>query len=119
MTTYERSLHIYQVLIAAAHNRQTLTYELLSQRIGVPQQGMARHLENIVQFCDARGLPPLTVLVVQKHIGTPSHGFHSATNVDASREQVYAHDWYGMKPPAATDFKSGAAPALNRARSAG
>jgi hypothetical protein len=49
------------------------------------------------------------VLVVQKHVGKPGHGFHSATDVDASREQVYAHDWYGMKPPAAEDFTPGAA----------
>jgi len=49
------------------------------------------------------------VLVVQKHIGTPSHGFHSATNVDANQEQDYAHDWYGMKPPAAADFTPGVA----------
>src|SRR5262245_56609368 len=103
MTTYERALQIYQVLIAAAHNRQTLTYEILSKHVGVPQQGLARHLENIVQFCEARELPPLTVLVVQKHVGKPSHGFHSSTDVDASREQVYEHDWYGMKPPAVED----------------
>jgi hypothetical protein len=108
MTTHERALQIYQVLIGAAHNRQTLTYELLSQRIGVPQQGLARHLENILQFCTSRGLPPLTVLVVRKHIGKPSHGFHAATDADASREQVYEHDWYGMKPPAVEDFKHGA-----------
>lgn len=109
MTTYERSLQIYQVLVAAAHNRQTLTYELLSKYVGVPQQGLAGHLENIQQFCAARSLPPLTVLVVRKHIGKPSHGFHGSEDADAGRENVYAHNWYGMKPPVAEDFRISAA----------
>lgn len=105
MTTYERSLQIYQILIAAAHNRQTLTYDMLSKLVGVPRQGLANHLDNIVRFCKARDLPALTVLVVRKRIGKPSHGFQAEDDIDAAREKVYDFGkWYGLKPPAAEDF---------------
>ena len=39
MNTYERAIQIYQVLIAAAHNRQLLTYEIVGEHIGVPNMG--------------------------------------------------------------------------------
>lgn len=105
MTTYERALQIYQVLIAAAHHWQTLTYELLAERVGVPQHGLAPHLEHLLNYCVRHNLPPLTVLVGRKKIGRPSHGFHGVDDIDAAREQVYEHDWHGMKPVPVEAFR--------------
>ena len=98
MTTYERAIQIYQVLIAAAHNRQTVTYPLLGDAIGVPARGLAGHLELIQRHCETQGLPPLTVLAVQAGTGQPGSGYRPAEDVDRDREGVYKHNWFGMAP---------------------
>jgi hypothetical protein len=98
MTTYERAIQIYQVLIAAAHQRQTITYTILGKLIGVPQQGVGNHLEHIQQYCVSNDLPPITVLVVRKGSGKPGSGLTAAEDVDSERERVYAHAWFHMKP---------------------
>jgi hypothetical protein len=105
MTTYERAIQIYQVLIAAAHARQTLTYELLGEKIGVPQQGLGRHLEHLLRYCQHNQLPPLTVLVVQKGSGKPGVGLTTSTDINADRERVFQHLWFRMKPLTVEELK--------------
>lgn len=51
MTTYERAMQIYQILIGAAHNRQVLTYDLLGDMIGVPARGLGPHLDHLMRYC--------------------------------------------------------------------
>lgn len=98
MTTYERALQVYQVLIAAAHNRQILTYELLGKMIGVPARGLGPHLEHILRYCATNNLPPLTVLVVRTGAGQPSSGLPTLEDIDSDRERVFTHKWFAMKP---------------------
>ena len=111
MNTYERAIQIYQVLIAAAHNRQLLTYEIVGGHIGVPKQGLAGHLEHILRHCERRGLPALTSICVSKLTGLPSHGFTDRvpTTPEAlqrEREAVYAHNWYGERRVTVADLQS-------------
>lgn len=98
MSTYERAIQIYQILIGAAHNRQVLTYPIISKIIGVPKQGLAPHLGHLMNYCDRNDLPPITVLVVQKHSGKPGAGFTTFEDLHGDRERVFAHNWYRMKP---------------------
>ena len=98
MTSHQRAVQIWQVLIAAAHNRQTITYELLGELIGVPPHGLAPRLDHIMRYCQANGLPPLTVLVVGKDSGSPSEGLTTTNNADRDRERVFRHQWYSMEP---------------------
>jgi hypothetical protein len=98
MTSHERAVQIWQVLISAAHNRQTLTYEGLGALIGVPPHGLAPRLDHIMRYCAANTLPPLTVLVVGKDSGKPSEGLTTTQNTDADRERVYKHNWFSMTP---------------------
>ena len=65
MATYERAIQIYQVLIAAAHARQILTYELLGRKIGMPARVLAKPLTHLMHYCQRKNLPPITLLVVQ------------------------------------------------------
>jgi hypothetical protein len=106
MTTYERAIQIYQILIGAAHNRQVLTYPLLSKMIGVPARGLANHLDHLMRHCERAGLPPLTILAVQKNSGKPGKGFTTFEDLHRDRERVFAHDWYRMKPLTVTDLES-------------
>ena len=105
MTTYERALQAYQVLIAAAHNRQVLTYGIVGDLIGVPRQAVSSHLAHIMRYCEQHSLPPLTVLVVQKGSGMPGTGLSTTTDVNRDREQVFQHNWFGMKPLTVADLK--------------
>ena len=98
---------IYQILISAAHNRQILTYELLGKMIGVPARGLAHHLGHLMYYCQREGLPPLTILVVQKESGEPGAGLTTVNiqQLHRDRERVFAHDWYCMKPLTAADLR--------------
>lgn len=98
MTTYERAIQIYQVLIAAAHNRQTITYKMLGDLIGLPPQGLGTHLNHLQRYCVSRNLPPLTVLAVQTGSGQAGSGLTASKNIDEDRERVYAHKWFADRP---------------------
>jgi hypothetical protein len=90
------------VLVLAARNRQTLTYETLAKLIGVfPPPALAHLLGVIHRYCDQRGLPPLTSLVVSGRTGVPGPGFTAveAGDVPAAREQVYALHWPAAPTP--------------------
>jgi hypothetical protein len=105
MTTSERALQLWQILISAAHNRQVLTYEIAAKRIGLVSRGLGNHLGHIMRYCERNRLPPLTVLIVKKGGGRPGDGLTTAANPDEARERVFAHNWFAMKPPTADDFR--------------
>ena len=104
MTPSERAVQAWQVLLAAAHQRQTLTYSLLAERMGVLAGELAEPLSMVARYCAARRFPPLTVLVVQADVGRPAPGFRWATDTDFAREAVFQHAWFTLLPPSAHDF---------------
>jgi hypothetical protein len=90
----ERASQIWPVLVFAARNRQTLTYEQLAQLIGVvPPPTLGPLLEPIHRYCKANGLPPLTALGVSSNSGLPGTRFTAAADVPAAEEQVYTFEW--------------------------
>ena len=105
MNRAERALQIWQVLIGAAHNRQTLTYEMLGKMIGLPHFGLANPLEEVQSHCRQNGLPPLTVLVVSKETGRPSEGYTQVSEESVDREHVFSFAWYSERPRQVSDFE--------------
>ena len=106
MTTNERALQIWQILISAAHNRQVLTYEIVGKLTGLQPLGLANFLNPILHYCARNQLPMLPILVVSKDTGQPGQGFPEGIDWDGERERVFAHNWFKMKPPTADDFKA-------------
>ncbi len=107
MTGAERAQQTWQVLIGAAHNRQTLTYDILEDMTGMFSAGFGPILDRIAAYCSRKGLPPLTVLVVGKNTGRPGTGYKSPTGDEAAdRESVYAERWYRLSPPQVSDFEA-------------
>ena len=100
----ERSVQVWQVLVSAAHLRQTLTYTLLADRIGIDVGTLAQPIGMVSRYCSLKQLPPLTVLVVQADAGTPANGYSVSTDVDFAREAVYQLEWFKLRPPSASDF---------------
>ena len=107
MNKYERASQIWPVLAWAARHRQTITYPQLGQLIGVPRQGLGQLLEPIQAHCMARGLPPLTSLVVQQGTGLPGTGFIGSTAKDLASAQsaVFRKDWLKEGNPGPEGFE--------------
>ena len=105
MTRAERALQIWQVLIGAAHNRQTLTYEMLADLIDMGGPGvLAQPLWLVANYCAQKRLPPLTVLVVKKDTGQPSTDLISQ-DPDRDRERVFNQPWFQFGPLQVSDFE--------------
>jgi len=100
MTRPERTIQIWQVLINLAHNRQTITYEKLAEIIGMGTMGVVvtQSLETLMSYCKNNNLPPLTILVVQKHTGIPGQGLTTIEELNSDRENVFNYEWFKLKP---------------------
>jgi hypothetical protein len=122
-----RAVQAWIILVGAAMNRQTLTYEGLSVKMYQRKAAgvMDKILGHVAFYCIEQGLPPLTSIVVGKGRGTPGQDIPlDAAALDGARERVYAYDWYDEYPPSAEQLAAAmqaamappAAPAGTRAR---
>jgi len=106
MKDHERATQVWAVLALAARNRQILTYEILSQLIGVPAHGLANILDHVQRYCMQRGLPPLTSIVVSKSTGLPGEGFITAQDIPRNQGSVFNHDWITTAAPSPDDLET-------------
>ena len=101
-----RAMQVWQILIAAAHERRTLTYGEVAGLLGVEGAGvLAQILGLIMTYCQQNGLPPLTVLVVNQDTGLPGSGLTTVEDLPKDREAVYRQDWYSRYPAQIADFE--------------
>ena len=96
-----RAIKIRQVLIAQATNRQTITYGKLAELIGneVLYRALGDYLDRVADFCTAKNLPDLTVIVVRQSTGRPSGKAETPEDIDKVREDVYGRNWFADTPP--------------------
>lgn len=99
MKLTERAWQLWPLLAHAAKHRQTLVYSDLAKLTGYLAPGMGSILAVLMRYCAHRGLPPLTVLVVNKNTGRPGEGLLTSAAHDQDRERVYEFDWLSLKPP--------------------
>ncbi len=106
-TLYYRALQIWQILVSKASNRQSMTYVNLSDMVGgsVIPRDMGRHLNPIMRYCQINGLPPLTILVVNRRTGEPGQGLSSINALNMDREKVFNYGWFGIVPPTLEEFE--------------
>ena len=102
-----RGVQAWQILVIKAMNRQTVTYQELSNLMyrknaaGVLDQ----ILGHIAFYCEDKNLPALTTLVVGKSRGKPGAEIPvDPENFDVEREKVYRCDWYDIYPPTESDL---------------
>jgi 5-methylcytosine-specific restriction endonuclease McrA len=72
MTSRELAINIWPVLIEVSRNRAVITYKDLAVRISHRSSQIGDELEVLLRFCDAKGYPPLTMLVVNQTTYLPS-----------------------------------------------
>lgn len=107
MNRAERAMQIWQILIAAAHERKTPTYRQIAGHLGFRGWGtMAQMLDLIADHCKTNNLPPLTCLVVSETTGMPGDGFTTVESLPRDREAVYKHNWFAMYPVQISDFQT-------------
>ena len=98
----DRALQAWQILIAAAMNRQTFTYKGLSQLMYRKDAAgvLDEILGHVAFFCSDNKLPALTLIVVGKGRGTPGADIPVDPKVvDREHEKVYGYDWCNVYPP--------------------
>ncbi len=102
----QRALLTWQVLIAKASDRQTITYESLAVMIGMHPLGklsLRHYLNRVANYCSNNNLPDITVIVVALKSGRPAY-VSDGQDVDAERERVFAHKWFAEMPPTLGDL---------------
>jgi hypothetical protein len=109
MRVPERASQIWPVLVLAARQRQTLTYDLLARLIGVPRPALGQLLEPIQSYCLVNALPALTAIVVSDSTGLPGTGFTAAEDIPQMHAQVFAHDWLTQQAPTPEEFAAAVA----------
>ena len=98
-TNPTRAQQIWPILIAAAAERRILTYGMVAHLIGYKVSvALGEPLFHIKHWCEVNGLPPLTVIVVNKETGKPGSGI-SLIDIDIAREEVFNYAWYSLVPP--------------------
>ncbi len=105
----DRAVQAWLILVNAAMNRQTLTYEGLAERMYRRQaQGVLdRILGHIAFYCIDEHLPTLTSIVVGKKRGTPGLDIPiDLKQVDRERERVYKEDWFNIYPPTSEELSA-------------
>jgi alkylated DNA nucleotide flippase Atl1 len=105
MKQAERALQVWQVLICAARNRQTITYGQLAQLIGMGENPVVvtPFLPRVLEYCERNNLPPLTYLVVGKWTGKPGTEF---PDLDSERERAFNYPWFSLRPVQVNDFEA-------------
>jgi hypothetical protein len=101
------ALRLYLILICCAARGETVTYEELAQRAHQQDKGLlAPPLDLVAGWCQANGLPALTLLVVETVTGKPAPGVDATRegNVAAEQDKVREYDWFAIFPPSVAEL---------------
>ena len=104
----EQAARMWQALVSKAMNRQTITYRLLNEVIGLGPghlRGIGTTLDILADYCAAKGYPCLTVLVVSASTGQPQASAHYVPDDYVEHEKVYGFNWFAVRPPTLDELK--------------
>ncbi len=104
-----RTIKIWQVLIAYAARRKTITYGRLAGLIddNVGANLLRPYLDRVGEFCLAQPqLPNLAVIAVSRDTGVPGRCIALRhADVDQETQAVYGEYWFGITPPTPDDIR--------------
>jgi putative restriction endonuclease len=92
---FEMAHRTWPILVEAADLRQVMTYIQVAQRLDYKNaRPMRQVLWPIQDYCMVHGLPPLTILVVNKSTRKPGGGFIGwQGSVEEGQRVVFEHPW--------------------------
>jgi hypothetical protein len=96
---------MWNILLAAAYNRRTITYQKIACHFESESAGIIVQLLNCIsRYCDTKNLPALTCLAVKETI--EFHGTSLSTvEISSEHEAVFNHNWHAMHSVSPTDFE--------------
>ena len=93
----------YLMLIGAAARRETVLYGVVGDATGVIARSVGRDLlDPVWRFCEMKGHPDLTTIVVRAGIGEPAEGRSDYRE----REKVYNYSWTDYAPPTVEELET-------------
>jgi len=97
----QRAFKAWTVLTSYAANKKTITYGELAEKLNIHHRVISFVLGVIQNYCLENELPPLTILVLNKHSGLPGDGFiaYDIENSQDGIEKVQAFDWTTIDNP--------------------
>lgn len=99
-------MQVWSILVGAAHSRQTLTYGQVADLLEFKGAGVLSQILNCIMcYCEAKGLPPLTCLVVNQATARPGDGLSTVKHLPTDRDAVFNRNWYALYPPQISDFE--------------
>ena len=102
-----RALQAWQYIIGKAAMRHIIQYNELRILMDYPTNNpLSPVLSCIMFYCQQNGLPPLTIIVVNKS-GVPGEGFtaEALNDYHQRREDVFNYPWFKLVPPTIDEFK--------------
>jgi hypothetical protein len=107
MTNFERSVQFWALLVQAARTQQVLSYEQVEKMTGIPRFGQTQILANILYYCQSKGLPHLTCIVIEKATGMPASDDFAGLDLSAEIRRVFVYDWLSLPngAPQVADFQ--------------
>ncbi len=102
MTIYDRLTQLWFLLVESAHAQRVLTYDIIGQMIGVPEQAIGCFLRPIQDYCQFHELPPLTALILDEKDRPLAS--NEPGDVFEKRARVYFFDWFSRKSPTPEDL---------------
>ena len=93
-------LSVWVALVELAREGRIITYNGLAKKVGVRLTDVRQRtlLPALADHCEAQGLPPLTVLVVNKRTRQPGRGYGDG-NLAADTFRVWNHPWSAVRIP--------------------
>jgi len=95
MNSIEQAYRIYELCVANAKSKKTLTYGEVLNSLGykedVSGQAIRYGLELILIACASRNLPNLTSIVVNQSTGRPSEGALPDSPWEIEAQKVFSH----------------------------
>ena len=111
MDQYQRSAQVWTALVMAAQAQRVIGYEQLARMTGlVVGPALAPMLDNIYNYCEQKGIPILTSLVISEKTGKPTHGVYKDVDISSAHRRVFVFDWRSKTGvPSVKDFEQAAA----------
>lgn len=89
----------FAVLVGCAGRRERITYGDFAERLGLGSpRALGWLLTPLLDWCRARDLPWLPILVVRRSDGLPSGGYRE-DEIEPETRCVFDFDWARVAPP--------------------
>ena len=104
MTINDRLTQLWGLLADTAHAQKVLTYDILGQMLGLPEQAIGCFLRPIQDYCKFHNLPQLTALAINEIDEAEAGDDNFRADNFGERAQVYLFDWLSVKSPKPEDL---------------